>query len=266
MTGKKTKPVATAKISKDINSSNKEGDVAKKQLNSYTIRSRNSTAKHKFISTHGGGLVVNYQTGTTNWLKRLGNITIAGIVQDKADLDDPGKLVVEIGFGGGDVLVSQALSRPLDLFIGIEVYPTGIARVLKKIKDNNMTNVSLIQHDALEALRDMFEDDILDEIRVLFPDPWPKKKHHKRRLLKEDFVRTMVAKLKKGGVMHLATDWQEYAEEIMDVLTTIEKDKLIKNLFEGYADGRQMSRPITKFEQKGLNEGRQIYEFLFVKL
>lgn len=264
MNEKKNKLTATVNATQDV--SNKEQATSIRQLNSYTIRSRNSAAKHKFISANGSDLVVDYQDTPVDWLDLLDAISTTGIVQDKAGTEDSGKLVVEIGFGGGEVLIDLALSRPQDLFIGIEVYPTGIARVIKQIKDNKLKNVSLIQHDALEALQDMFEDDILDEIRILFPDPWPKKRHNKRRLLKEHFIKIMLDKLKVGGIVHLATDWQEYAEEIMDVLTAMEKQGLLKNCYDGYATGRQMSRPITKFEQKALDEGRQVYEFLFVKL
>lgn len=241
----------------------------KKHTTSFVVRSRNSSAKHKFISTNGKDIVVNYQEQPTDWHELFGGLPSESQVQDTAGLTADGKLIVEIGFGGGEVLVEMAKQRPEDLFIGIEVYPTGVARVIKQIKDDDLHNISLVQHDAAEALRDMFEDKILDEIRVLFPDPWPKKRHNKRRLLKREFLQLMADKLKVGGIMHLATDWQEYAEEIMQDLKGMESDGILKNLCNdggaGYADGRQMSRPATKFELKALEEGRQVYEFLFEK-
>lgn len=241
----------------------------KKRLNSYVIRGRNNGAKHKYISANGGKIVVNYADNQVDWQEQFDQEPTTNLVEDKdkksSSLTADGKMVVEIGFGGGEVLVDLASKRPQDLFIGIEVYPTGIARVLKQIHDNKITNVSLVQHNAIEVLDDMFDDKILDEIRVLFPDPWQKKRHNKRRLLKEDFIKIMANKLRPGGIIHLATDWQEYAEEIMIALTNLEKEKLLKNLCDGYADGRQMSRPITKFEQRAIDEGRQIYEFLFAR-
>ncbi|MCH9666026.1 MAG: tRNA (guanosine(46)-N7)-methyltransferase TrmB [Gammaproteobacteria bacterium] len=287
-----------------------DNTLTKKASTSYVIRTRKSTVKQSFISDHGAGIVVNYNDKPVDWLDS--DIAQAGAIQEAPALEDLGKFVVEIGFGGGEVLLALALSRPQDFFIGIEVYPTGVARVLKQTKDNNIGNIALIQHDAVAALNDMFDDEVLDEIRVLFPDPWPKKRHHKRRLLNADVVNLMVDKLQTGGYLHIATDWQEYAEEIMQTLTTLykvdedpaaskagdkagvssgedpaaskagdkagvssdedrvtskaEKSPRLENCFKGYAPGRQMGRPITKFEARALADGRDIYEFLFVKI
>ncbi len=252
--------------------------LTKKASTSYVIRTRKSTVKQSFISDHGAGVVVNYNDKPVDWLDAPGDIAQAGVIEDAPTLEDLGKFVVEIGFGGGEVLLALALSRPKDFFIGIEVYPTGVARVLKQTKDKNIGNIALIQHDAVAALNDMFDDEVLDEMRVLFPDPWPKKRHHKRRLLNADVVNLMVDKLQTGGYLHIATDWQEYAEEIMHTLTTLykvdedpaaskaEKSPRLENCFKGYAPGRQMGRPITKFEARALADGRDIYEFLFVKI
>lgn len=268
-----------------------DNNLTKNASTSYVVRTRKSTVKQNFISDNGAGIVVNYNNKPVDWLGATSDIAQAGVIQDAPASEDGGKLVVEIGFGGGEVLLALALSRPQDLFIGLEVYPTGVARVLKQTKDNNIGNISLIQHDAVVALNDMFEDETLDEIRVLFPDPWPKKRHHKRRLLNADFVNLMVDKLQTGGYLHIATDWQEYAEEIMQTLSTLYKvdedpaaskagvssgedpaaskagkNPRLENCFKGYAPDRQMGRPITKFETRALAAGRDIYEFLFVKI
>lgn len=241
--------------------------------NSFVVRSRSSTHKQQFIKEYNNLLVIEPATAPSNWLGIFTSIKQRNLVtEDKGIIDrqlGDAKLVLEIGFGKGDMLIHNVLKRPQDLFIGIEVYPSGVYNVLKKIKKHKIDNIALVQHDAVTALNDMFEDGILDEIQVLFPDPWPKKRHHKRRMLSLEFITLMITKLKVGGLLHIATDWQDYAEGILSHIKQLEtgyKDTKIKNPYPGYADGPQLGRPTTRFEQRGIDEEREIYEFLLKKL
>lgn len=172
-------------------------------------------------------------------------------------------VILEIGFGMGHSLLTHALQQPHHNFLGIEVHQAGIGSVLAGIQAQQLTNLKIMDHDAVEVLRQMIPDHSLHGVQIFFPDPWPKKRHHKRRLLQSAFVQLLCQKLQPGGFIHCATDWQPYAEDMLMVFR--ENQQLInQSPSEDYIE-RPAHRPLTKFEQRGLNLGHGVWDLLFVK-
>jgi tRNA (guanine-N7-)-methyltransferase len=169
--------------------------------------------------------------------------------------------VLEIGFGMGDATAQIAAARPQDNFIGIEVHTPGVGALLQRIQERELTNLLLLQHDAVEVLRDMIAPDSLAGIHVYFPDPWHKKKHNKRRLIQAEFVRELSSRLAPGGYLHCATDWQPYAEQMLQVLGA---EPTLANTADGYAP-RPEWRPLTKFENRGIKLGHGVWDLVFTK-
>ncbi|MEP7297089.1 MAG: tRNA (guanosine(46)-N7)-methyltransferase TrmB [Burkholderiales bacterium] len=170
-------------------------------------------------------------------------------------------LVLEIGFGMGDATAAIALALPGTDFIGVEVHTPGVGALLKRIGEMKLTNLRLIQHDAVEVLDHMIAPDSLAGVHVFFPDPWHKKKHNKRRLIQPAFVSRLVSRIASGGYLHCATDWQPYAEQMLEVLSA---EPLLRNTAEGYAP-RPDYRPLTKFENRGLKLGHGVWDLVFVR-
>ncbi len=170
-------------------------------------------------------------------------------------------IVVEIGFGMGSATVEIARNNPDINYIGLEVHTPGVGRVLGEIRNLGLKNLYIIEHDALEVLANMIPDNSVNGFHIFFPDPWPKKKHHKRRLVQRPRTELLAKKLAKGGYVYMATDWLEYAESAMEELKLTEG---LKNKYEGFAE-KQEWRPVTKFERKGLAADRVISELLFEK-
>ncbi len=168
--------------------------------------------------------------------------------------------VVEIGFGNGEATIEIAQNHPETAFIGIEVHTPGIGQLLREIHRRSLVNLKVLRHDAVEFVKALPRES-LDGYHVFFPDPWPKKRHHKRRLLQRPFLAEMIASLKPGGILYVATDWEEYAEEILNTLGTFAE---MQNPFPGWAEGLSW-RPRTKFEKRGRQENRPIREILFEK-
>jgi tRNA (guanine-N7-)-methyltransferase len=173
----------------------------------------------------------------------------------------PAPTVLEIGFGMGDATARIAAARPQDNFIGIEVHAPGVGALLQRIEEGGLTNLRLLQHDAVEVLRDMIAPGSLAGIHVYFPDPWHKKKHNKRRLIQAPFVRELAARLAPGGYLHCATDWQPYAEQMLQVLAA---EPSLANCADGYAP-RPDWRPLTKFENRGIRLGHGVWDLVFTK-
>ena len=204
--------------------------------------------------------------------------------------------ILEIGFGMGETTAKIAALRPEDDFLAIEVHPPGVGALLKLIGENSLTNLRLIRHDAVEVLEKMIAPNSLDGIHIYFADPWHKKRHHKRRLIQAQFVELLVTRLKRGAYLHLATDWHNYAEQMLLVLnaqlalenTSTEQVKVttffaedaiqgekIGNEFKpsldqlsakhpGYVE-RPSYRPITKFENRGLKLGHGVWDLVYKK-
>lgn len=170
-------------------------------------------------------------------------------------------LVVEIGFGMGQATADFA-ARHLEVdFLGIEVHPPGVGALLQRIEQASLANLRLIQHDAVEVLTQMIAPDTLAGVQLFFPDPWHKKKHHKRRLVQPGFVTLLASRLQAGGRLHCATDWQPYAEQMLEVLAA---EPRLANTCEAYAP-RPDERPMTKFEQRGLKLGHGVWDLVFTR-
>jgi len=167
--------------------------------------------------------------------------------------------VLEIGFGMGETTARIAQALPGTDFIGVEVHTPGVGALLRQIADQGLSNVRIIQHDAVEVVRDMVPPGSLAGIHIFFPDPWPKKRHHKRRLLQPPFVAMLASRLETGGYLHLATDWEDYAVQMLDVLSA---EPSLVNTADGYA-ARPAYRPLTKFEQRGLKLGHGVRDLIF---
>ena len=169
--------------------------------------------------------------------------------------------ILEIGFGMGETTAAIAAAHPENDYLGIEVHTPGVGSLLKLIDGRSIGNLRLIQHDAVEVLREMIAPGSLDGAHIFFPDPWPKKRHHKRRLVQPDFVSLLASRIKSGGYVHLATDWQEYAEQMLAVLSA---EPMLANTAAGYAP-RPDYRPQTKFETRGLKLGHGVWDVVFRK-
>ncbi len=167
--------------------------------------------------------------------------------------------VLEIGFGMGGATAAIAAARPDTDFIGVEVHEPGVGALLKLIDEKALTNLRIVQHDAVEVLRHMVAPGFLAGVHIYFPDPWHKKRHHKRRLIQPDFVRKLVNHLAPGGYLHCATDWEPYARQMLEVLSA---EPALRNTCEGYAP-RPEWRPLTKFEHRGMKLGHGVWDLMF---
>jgi tRNA (guanine-N7-)-methyltransferase len=170
-------------------------------------------------------------------------------------------VIAEVGFGMGETTARIAAENPANDYLGIEVHAPGVGSLLKRIDEDALANVRIVQHDAVEVMREMVPAASLAAIHVFFPDPWPKKRHHKRRLLQPAFVELAATRLVAGGVLHVATDWQDYAEQVLEVLRAT---PLLANTAEGFAP-RPAWRPETKFERRGLNLGHGVWDLVFTR-
>ena len=167
--------------------------------------------------------------------------------------------VMEIGCGMGETTASIAAAHPENNYIGIEVHTPGVGSLLKEIATRELHNLRVIQHDAVEVVRDMIPLASLAGIHVFFPDPWPKKRQQKRRLLQAPFVHQLAQRLAPGGYFHCATDWEEYGEQMLAVLSA---EPLLENTAAAFAP-RPDYRPLTKFEQRGLRLGHGVWDVIF---
>lgn len=172
--------------------------------------------------------------------------------------------ILEIGFGNGASLADMAAQHPENDYFGIEVHRPGVGNLLLQLEKRQLTNVRASQHDAVEVLEQQIPNESLDEIYLFFPDPWHKKKHHKRRIVQPAFVQTVYSKLKSGGLFHMATDWQDYAEHMLEVMGSAQGFENIAG--EGCYVERPDYRPLTKFEQRGQRLGHGVWDLIFWKV
>jgi tRNA (guanine-N7-)-methyltransferase len=170
--------------------------------------------------------------------------------------------ILEIGFGMGETTAQIAAAAPETDFIGVEVYTAGCGALLRRIADQHLTNLRIIQHDAMEVVRDMIQAATLDRIQIFFPDPWPKARHHKRRLIRPDFVEELANRLKPGGILHCATDWAPYADVMREVLSASPTLSTQSTTPDGFAP-RPAYRPLTRFESRGLRLGHEVFDLVY---
>jgi tRNA (guanine-N7-)-methyltransferase len=169
--------------------------------------------------------------------------------------------ILEIGFGMGDTTAKIAAGMPEKNFVGVEVHTPGVGSLLKLIGEQKLDNLHIIQHDAFEVITHMIAPDSLAGVHVFFPDPWHKARHNKRRLIQAPFVQLLASRIMSGGYLHCATDWEEYAVQMLEVLSA---EPTLSNSADGYAP-RPAYRPVTKFENRGLRLGHGVWDVVFVK-
>ena len=167
--------------------------------------------------------------------------------------------ILEIGSGMGETTAAIALAHPENDYLAVEVHTPGVGSLLKRIEELALANLRVVQHDAVEVLQEMIAPGALDGVHLFFPDPWPKKRHHKRRLIQPAFAALLASRLRPGGYVHAATDWEDYARQILEVFAA---DPALENTAAGYAE-RPGTRPVTKFEQRGLALGHRVWDVVF---
>jgi tRNA (guanine-N7-)-methyltransferase len=194
---------------------------------------------------------------------RYGLSLAQGSLDIQAAFGNDHPVIVEIGFGMGSSLLQMAQANPQQNYIGIEVHQAGVGRLLNAAAQAQLENLRIYQDDAVAVLDQCIADQSLAGIQLFFPDPWPKKKHHKRRIVQPDFIALMHRKLKPGGFLHMATDWQPYAEHMMQVM--LAAPGFINQYGNGqYASERPNKRPLTKFEQRGTRLGHGVWDLYFI--
>ena len=172
------------------------------------------------------------------------------------------ELILEIGFGMGTSTAEIAKANPNKNYLAIEVHSPGVGNLIKLVQENHIFNLKIIQHDAVEVLNAMIKNDSLDGIHIFFPDPWPKKRHHKRRLIQENFLKLMAQKITQSGYLHIATDWEDYALWIIDLL---DKETLLQKTSEDFFE-KPDYRPLTKYENRGIKLGYKVWDMIYRRL
>lgn len=219
-----------------------------KTIKSFVTRAgRTTTGQAKALQDLGPRFVLPFQSMALN----------APVVFGRA-----APLILEIGFGMGDATAHIAGVRPDDNFLCCEVHEPGVGALLKRMGEQQLDNIRILQHDAVEVLAHMLTPDSLDGVHIFFPDPWHKSRHHKRRLIQAPFVQQLMTRMKPGAYLHLATDWQPYAEHILAVLQAQTGLVNASNRPDGYAD-QPAYRPLTKFENRGLRLGHGVWDLVF---
>jgi tRNA (guanine-N7-)-methyltransferase len=167
--------------------------------------------------------------------------------------------IMEIGFGMGESTAQIAAANPGNDYLGVEVHTPGVGGLLRLIEAQELRNIRIIRHDAVEVLQHMIPLQSLDGVHIFFPDPWPKKRHHKRRLIQPALVGLLASRLGTGGYLHVATDWEDYAAQVLQVLSA---EPALENTAQGYAP-RPAYRPLTRFENRGLKLGHGVWDIVF---
>jgi tRNA (guanine-N7-)-methyltransferase len=211
----------------------------------------------------GGRITSAQQSALGEFWPRFGVDYVSTPLNVEQLFGRPAPLTVEIGFGNGDHLLARAQREHERNFLGIEVHPPGVGRLLLGVAKSALENVRISQHDAVEVLRDQLEPDSVDEVQILFPDPWHKKRHHKRRLVATEFVALVASRLRPGGRLALATDWEPYAEQMLEVLGSC---RLLSNAQAGGGFApRPESRIVTRFERRGVARGHIVRDLLWLR-
>jgi len=227
---------------------NDTAPAAHAPIRSYVLRAgRMGTGQQRALDELGPRYVLPYQPGPLDLDATFGR---------------QAPRMLEIGFGMGDATAQVAAALPDTDFIGIEVHVPGVGALLKHIGERGLGNVRIVRYDAVQVLRHMLQPASLAGVHLWFPDPWHKKRHHKRRLVQPAFVAELVTRLAPGGYLHGATDWQPYAEQMLEVLSA--EPDLVNAAGQGYAP-KPAWRPLTKFEQRGLKLGHGVWDLLFTR-
>ena len=220
-------------------------EIQHRAIRSFVLRAgRMGTGQMKALEELGPRYILPYDDTPMDW---------SGVFGRQAPK------ILEIGFGMGSATAEIARNHPENDYLGVEVHTPGVGALLKHIGELKLANLRIVQRDAVEVLRHMLAEASLDGIHIFFPDPWHKKRHHKRRLIQPAFVELLASRLKPGGYLHLATDWEDYAQQMLDVLGA---NPHLRNTADSYAP-RPDYRPLTKFEQRGLRLGHGVWDLVF---
>jgi len=215
------------------------------RIRSYVLRAgRVGPGQARALAEIGPQFLLPYQPGELDLDKAFGRVA---------------PRILEIGFGMGEGLAEIAAAHPENDYLGVEVHTPGVGALLKQLGERSLTNVRVVQHDAFEVLTRMLAPASLNGIHIFFPDPWHKTRHHKRRLIQSPLVRLLTSRLLSGGYIHLATDWENYAGQMLEVLAA---EPLLHNTVADYAP-RPDTRPLTKFEQRGIRLGHGVWDLVF---
>ena len=235
-------------MNKDTPHIEAEEDVTQRRIRSYVLRQgRLTKGQEKALVELWPAFGIEYSPQALELPKTFGR-------QDSLK-------ILEIGFGMGETTATIAQSMPERDFLGVEVHTPGVGGLLKLIGEKSLSNVRIVQYDVVDVLNHMIADVSLDGVHIFFPDPWHKKRHHKRRLIQAEFVKLLCAKLKPGAYLHVATDWQEYAEWVLDILKV---EPLLTNSASDYAP-KPAYRPLTKFENRGIKLGHGVWDLIFIR-
>jgi tRNA (guanine-N7-)-methyltransferase len=199
------------------------------------------------------------QRARAELLPRLGIAFSHASIDFDATFGRRAPTILEIGFGMGETTAAIAEAMPGSNFLAVDVHGPGVGSLLKRIDEKGLGNIRIVQHDAVEVVARMIPRESLAAIHIFFPDPWPKKRHHKRRLLQPGFVHELALRLEPDGYLHVATDWEDYASSI---LSTLDSEPLLENTARGYAE-RPVWRPVTKFERRGRGLGHGVWDIVF---
>ncbi len=217
---------------------------------------------HSFVLRQGRMTAAQQNGLEMHWTQK-GLLRERGLAHIEQIFGRDAPVVLEIGFGMGTSLLQMAQAAPEKNFIGIEVHRPGVGKLLHDMADAGVDNVRVYCDDAVDVLQQCIADESLDAVQIFFPDPWHKTRHHKRRLIQPEFVQLLHRKLKKEGVLHIATDWQNYAEHILAVMQAAPN---FRNRAESDYSPRPAHRPKTKFEQRGERLGHGVWDILFAKI
>ena len=231
-----------------------EGFLIKPEFKPKSIRS--------FV-IRAGRITVGQKNAFEKYWPDMGLSLFAGAINPAEIFGRVAPLVLEIGFGMGDSLLEMARNEPEKNFIGIEVHPPGVGRLISSASQEGLSNLRVYMADAMDVLEDCIPDASIDRLQLYFPDPWHKKKHHKRRIVQPEFVHKLRPKLKENGVFHMATDWQAYAEHMLEVMNNA--TGFATDFTETGFAPRPDYRPITKFEKRGERLGHGVWDLLFKK-
>ncbi len=210
-----------------------------------------------------GRLTLGQKAGLFDLWPKFGIDAPTGLIDLNNEFEKNQAITLEIGFGNGDSLLEMATNMPNQNFLGIEVYEAGVGRLINEANKRQLTNLKIIKEDAVEVLKYCIKDDSFDTFQLFFPDPWHKKKHHKRRIVQTDFLDLISSKLQSGGTIHMATDWENYATHMMKML---ENHPHFKNTMSAHNYSvKPEHRPITKFERRGERLGHGVWDLIFIK-
>ncbi len=210
-----------------------------------------------------GRLTKGQERALTKHWQTMGLKHSDGLINAKALFGNNNPVVLEIGFGMGKSLVEMAKTAPMLNFIGVEVHKPGVGACISLAVDEGVSNLKVYQHDAIEVLSDCIPDDSLTTVQLFFPDPWHKKKHHKRRIVQASFVEAICRKLKVAGIFHMATDWENYAQCMLEDMQSAQGFNNVSETND-YVP-RPDSRPLTKFENRGQRLGHGVWDLQFAK-